>query len=88
MALRDQEARGGAEADRQQVEEEGAVVGRLERHHFALHLGRQQVVQAQQVGRLAGQGRAVIDQLEGQAGAGVVEFGHGAGRVPGLARSR
>ena len=66
----------GAELDGQEVEEEGAVRLGGQREHLALVLDGQLLVDPLQVGGLAAQAGAVVDDLGGQLLGGVVEEDH------------
>ena len=62
---------------RPRIEEQGVVSVGLQHHHFPLpQLGVEHIVQAHQVSGLAARG-SVVDELDGQLGAFVVEFRHG-----------
>src|SRR5262249_54742022 len=76
------EAADGAEVERQEVEEERAVGLGRQRDHLALRLRGGLVVDVLQVGRLAAQPRAVVDDLAVDLLAGVVDEGHLRSLVP------
>src|SRR5438876_1199888 len=71
------EAADGAQVDWQEVEEQRALGLGGERDHFAARIGRHFAVNVLEVGRLAAQARAVIDELAVDLAGRVVDHRHG-----------
>ena len=64
----------GAEGEREQVEEEGAIVLRLERHEAPARVGAGEPVERDEVRRLAAERGPVIDELDRHLPRGEVEL--------------
>ena len=75
----------GLEEDRHHVEEEGPVVLGVQRHEPAADLRGDLLVERLEVGGLAGERRAVIDDLDRQLARLVVELDHGPRLRPSIA---
>src|SRR3989441_13312611 len=67
----------GGEHERKRVEEESAIVRRVQRHQMPAQLRLDALVERAQVGRLPGEPGAVVDDLERQLALARVEL-HGA----------